>query len=92
MSISEFMAHNTRTLQDDDGNYSDWIEISNSGSTAVNVSGYRLTDTANDLKKWTLPSTNISAGGTLVVFASGKDRRVPGRTLHTNFKLDAAGE
>src|SRR5204863_4492748 len=28
----------------------------------------------------------------VVLFASGKDRRVPGLPLHTNFKLDAAGE
>ena len=90
--ISEFMADNTRTLRDEDGNYSDWIEISNPGNTAVNLTGYSLTDAINDLKKWTFPSTNISAGGTLVVFASGKDRRIPGQPLHTNFKLDAAGE
>src|SRR5262249_36841661 len=90
--ISEFMADNTGTLKDEDGNYSDWIEIANNGTVAIDLSGYSLTDTATDLRKWTFPSTNVSAGGTLVVFASGKDRRVPGRPLHTNFKLDTAGE
>jgi len=90
--ISEFMADNTRTLRDEDGNYSDWIEILNDGTTTVDLAGYSLTDTTNDLRKWTFPSTNISANGTLVVFASGKDRRVPGRPLHANFKLATAGE
>src|SRR6267154_3013689 len=32
--ISEFLAHNTSGLQDEDGAYSDWIEIFNSGPTA----------------------------------------------------------
>src|SRR5262249_39996624 len=31
-------------------------------------------------------------GNYLVVFASNKNRRTPGAPLHTNFKLDAAGE
>ena len=32
--ISEFMASNTKTLADQDGDYSDWIEIYNSGANA----------------------------------------------------------
>jgi hypothetical protein len=36
--------------------------------------------------------TNITAGAYLVVWASGRDRRVPGKPLHTNFKLDGNGE
>src|SRR5439155_23661552 len=51
-----------------------------------------LTDDANDLTKWRFPATNLDAGGFLVVFASGKDRRVAGAPLHTRFKLSAAGE
>ena len=35
---------------------------------------------------------SINANGYLVVFASGKDRRVSGQNLHTNFSLRAAGE
>ena len=37
------------------------------------------------------PSTNLAGGEFLVVFASGKDRRVSGKPLHTNFKLPAEG-
>lgn len=28
----------------------------------------------------------------MIVFASGKNRRIPGRPLHTSFKLTASGE
>lgn len=90
--ISEFMASNTRTLKDEDGAFVDWIEIQNAGPTVANLAGWSLTDSAKDPSKWQFPSTNLSAGSYLVVFASGKDRRTPGRPFHTNFKLDAAGD
>lgn len=90
--ISEFMASNTRTLADEDGDYEDWIEIHNYGASQVNLLGWSLTDNASALSKWLFPATNLDAGGYLVVFASGKDRRTPGRPLHTNFRLSSSGE
>src|SRR5690606_14806914 len=90
--ISEFMASNSRTLADENGDFSDWIEIFNPGVQTVNLDGWFLTDSTNNLSKWRLPATNISSGGFLVVFASEKDRRTSGRQLHTDFKLGADGE
>ena len=90
--IPEFMADNTRTLADEDGAYEDWIEIYNTSSSPVNLDGWYLTDDADDLTRWRFPSTNLNAGGFLVVFASGKNRRAPGAPLHTDFKLAAAGD
>ncbi|MBI1840724.1 MAG: lamin tail domain-containing protein, partial [Verrucomicrobia bacterium] len=87
--LSEFMANNTKTLKDEDGAFSDWIEIQNASATAVNVGGWHLTDSASHLMKWTFPSTNIGPGEFLLVFASAKNRSAPGAPLHTNFKLDA---
>lgn len=90
--ISEFLAANNAGLQDEDGDTSDWIEIHNADTNAVNLAGWRLTDDAEDLNKWTLPATNLPPGGFLVVFASGKNRTTPGLPLHTSFNLSAAGE
>jgi hypothetical protein len=90
--ITEFMAANTRTLADEDGQYSDWIELQNLGTDFVNLEGWFLTDTPANLRKWSFPATNLGPGQFLVVFASGKDKRVPGAPLHTNFRLDAPGE
>ena len=92
LMISEFMASNTRTLADEDGSYEDWIEIYNKSTNTVDLNGWYLTDSRNDLTKWRFPSTNISAGSYIIVFASGKDRRIPGARLHTNFKLSNSGE
>src|SRR2546423_93060 len=74
--ISEFLAHNTSGLVDEDGAYSDWIELYNGGATPVNLGGWYLTDDPANLTKWSFPGTNIAAKGVMVVFASGKDRRV----------------
>ena len=90
--LSEFMASNTRGLRDEDFSYEDWIEIQNASTNAASLAGWYLTDDNGKPRKWMFPATNVPAGGLLVVFASDKDRRVPGRPLHTNFKLTASGE
>src|SRR5687768_9106355 len=90
--ISEFMASNSRTLQDMDGDHPDWIELHNTTHSSVNLSGWHLTDDPDEKTKWTFPSTPLAADGYLVVFASDKDRRIPGQQLHTNFQLSADGE
>ncbi len=91
LTITEFMAANGRTLADEDQEYPDWIEIFNSGPD-IDLQGWALTDSRANPAKWVFPSTNLTAGSYLVVFASGKDRAVPGRLLHTSFSLNADGE
>jgi|GEM_PF-472866 len=93
--ISEFMASNDSTLDDGDGNPSDWIEIHNFGAADVNLDGWYLSDRSNNLTKWPFPSVVVPAGGFLVVFASNQafdDYVDPGGNLHTNFSLSAGGE
>ena len=77
--ISEFMASNTRGLVDEDGANPDWIEIRNTSAAAVNLNDWSLTDNPGSLTKWRFPDTNINAGAYIVIFASGKNRRIPGR-------------
>lgn len=86
--ISEFLAINDSSIQDEDGNRSDWIELYNPTASDVNLDGYFLTDDALDLDKWRLPAATIPSNGYLIVWASSKDRAVVGAPLHTNFNLD----
>jgi Lamin Tail Domain len=75
LMISEFLAVNNGGLQDEDNESSDWIEIYNYGSQPVDLGGWRLTDEAVNLAKWTFPSNLwINSGQYLVVFASDKNR------------------
>ncbi|MDB6152646.1 MAG: CotH protein [Chthoniobacteraceae bacterium] len=90
--INEFLADNSGGLRDEDGDDSGWIELYNGGAGAVNLAGWHLTDDALVPAKWTFPAVNLTAGGYLVIFTSGKNRASAGQTLHTNFKLDPDGE
>jgi len=87
--ISEFMALNGDTLLDEDNESSDWVEILNPGTSAVNLNNWRLVDSADE---WVFPSVTLAGGKRLVVFASNKDRRDPEGELHTNFRLSGDGE
>lgn len=92
VQIGEFMAANTATVQDEDGDYSDWIELYNATGSLINLAGWSLTDDQANPSKWTFPAVAIDPGARLVVFASDKNRIDPDGQLHTNFKLGAGGE
>ena len=98
--ISEFMADNENTAYlDKFGKHSDWIEIYNPTGTTQALDGWYLTDEPGNLTKWRFPDPNpspatdvpITAGGYLIVFASGEDLAMAGQELHANFKIDADG-
>ncbi|MDP6526681.1 MAG: lamin tail domain-containing protein, partial [Kiritimatiellia bacterium] len=83
---------NDSVLADEDGDYSDWIEIYNGSTNTVDLDGWFLTDDFGNLDKWRIPSMVLSTGDYLVVFASNKDRNNPASELHTDFKLSGGGE
>ena len=85
--ISEFMADNAGTLEDEDTDTPDWIEIYNGQNVTANLAGYRLTNAQGNNAMWTLPSISIGPYAYKVVFASGKNRTLAAGQLHTNFTL-----
>ncbi|MHB1309490.1 MAG: CotH kinase family protein, partial [Limisphaerales bacterium] len=89
--ISEFMAANQRSLSDENGEFSDWIELHNPGAERVYLLGWSLTDDPDLPRKWLFPERFIEPDGYLLVFASGTNR-VGLTNLHANFRLDASGE
>ena len=72
--ISEFMAINDNVLADEDGEFSDWIEIYNGGNSTVSLQDWYLTDDALNLTKWRFPAVPLGPGDFQLVFASDKDR------------------
>lgn len=89
--INEFMASNTSTLADSQGEYDDWIELRNLTGTTVNLTGLYLTDEPGNPRKWAFPAgTTIPANGYLLVWADENGTATPG--LHASFKLSASGE
>lgn len=92
VQLTEFLARNESVLPDEDGEYSDWIELFNTGAEPVSLLGWALTDDEGEPDKWVFPAEELGAGEYLIVFASDKDRTLAGAPLHTNFKLSGGGE
>lgn len=88
--INEFMAANHSFITDEDGDYSDWIEVFNSGSQTINLQNYTLSDDKRNPGQWMFPQISLSPGQYLLIWASGKDKIAA--QLHTNFKLSSNGE
>jgi len=88
LTINELMALNTHTLEDEDGNYDDWIELYNGGPVDIDVGGMYLSDNIDCSNQFTIPvGTTVPAGGALILWADGD-----GEAGHLNFKLSGAGE
>ncbi len=59
---------------DETGNYSDWVELYNSGGSSVNLLNYGLSDSTGNLYKFTLPQYTLNPNSRIVIFASGSDK------------------
>lgn len=89
--IREFSAAGNTTYKDENGDSPDWIEIYNPTANPVNLSTWHLTNNPLVPDLWSFPAVTIPRGASLVVFASGKNRAIPGSPLHTSFRLPASG-
>ena len=90
--INEIMSSNSVTLADKSGEYPDWLEIYNLGTTDATLTGCGLTDDPAVPMKWVFPAGVIKSHKFLVVFCSGVSKTSDFTDLHTNFKINASGE
>lgn len=89
--ITEYMTANTDTLSDSDGDFTDWIEITNIGSKTISLDGVQLSDNPDKPGKWSVSGSYFLAPGQrIVVFMSGKDRCDD--ELHASFRLGKTDE
>jgi len=71
--INEGSNKNYLTLLDEEGDYEDWIEIFNAGSSPIDLFNYSLSD--NSIPgEWSFPHQIIQPSEYIIVFCSGKDR------------------
>ncbi|MBN2843515.1 MAG: lamin tail domain-containing protein, partial [Sedimentisphaerales bacterium] len=94
--ISEFLAINTakhplaaNEIVDEDNDSSDWLELCNVSDETIDLEGWYLTSDAADLKEWEIPAITLAPEEFCIIFASGKNRKVPGENLHTNFSISS---
>lgn len=96
VTINEFMADNTSTIiNSSTGKADDWFELYNAGTTAVDLTSYRLTENLTNSTQFVVPAGYvIPPGGFLLVWADNntKANSDTNTDLHVNFKLSKAGQ
>jgi hypothetical protein len=98
--INEFLAMNATTLADNAGEFDDYIELYNTGTSIVQFDGLYLSDHADSPLKWALPAgRGIDAGGYAIFWADDDDgigtdsgSAVSQGDDHTSFQLNGNGE
>ncbi len=92
--INEWMAANNGTLADPaTGTFEDWFELHNTGSTAVNLGGYFLSNSTTNRSQSRIPDgITVPAHDFLVAWADNHTNAIPAGSLHVSFKLKHAGE
>ncbi len=93
--INEFMVRNTAASQYMDclGRHGDWVELYNSGSEALSMGDFYISDRANNLKKKRIYDTLIPAGGYYLLW--GGDTSIAGTDSicehhnHLGFSFDS---
>lgn len=92
--ITEIMADNGE--YDTNGKAYDWIELCNTGSAPVDLSGWGLTESKTDLYAFTFPSgTSLKAGEYALIYCCGEDKnadRPQNKTYYAHYKLSSSGE
>ncbi len=84
--INEVMSSNRSTIRDPRGDYSDWIELYNTGPSKVFLGDKAIGD-SNHI--WPFPSIYLPAGQYLILWANDQNRQ---STFELNFKISAGGE
>ncbi len=72
--INEFCSLNS-TLLDEDKDSPDWLELYNTSTNVISLDGWALSDDKNALYKWIFPAITLNPQQTLLILASGKDRK-----------------
>ncbi|MBQ9231334.1 MAG: CotH kinase family protein [Prevotella sp.] len=83
--INELMQSNIDCIMDDLNDFPDsWVELYNNGSTAVNLSDYKIGKNNKEKKAWKLPSQTIAPKQFVVIYC---DKAETG--MHTDFRLES---
>lgn len=70
LRINEVCSKNYLSAIDPFGHDPDWIELHNTGSTAVQLADFHLSDRLNEPAMWRLPELLLEAGGYALFFAA----------------------
>ena len=71
--INEYSCSNVTGITDAFGEREDWVELYNTGTAPLDLTGYYLSDKASNLTKWQIPSGSIAANGFKMIYCSKRN-------------------
>ena len=90
--ITEVMASNGEVVTAGNTAFTDWIEIYNSSTEAVDLSGYGLSDNLGRARKWQFPDGSmILPGEYKIIWCDGDAEANTAASPHTSYGLAKAG-
>ena len=90
--ITEVMASNGDVITTTGSDFTDWVELYNSSSEAVDLSGYGLSDNIGRARKWQFPEgTVIMPGEYKIVWCDGNAEANTAAEPHASWALTKAG-
>ena len=89
--ISEAMASNGTSVPDDNGEYSDWVEIWNSSDAPINLKNVGLSDRSDSIR-FLFPDITLEPDGRVIVYCTDTNAAEIGQDFHAKFKISSVGE
>lgn len=88
--ISEMMSANASAYPDENGNFSDWMELWNAGDTEIDLENITLSNRP-DKAKFIFPAHILAPDERVIVFCDKLNANDPGGPYHAKFKLSSIG-
>jgi hypothetical protein len=90
ITINEMSINNRSLLEDEDGDYSQWVELHNISNESIDLKGWYLSNDRTNLSMWMFSAPYVlEPNAFMLVYLSGKDKRTQntGIYFHTNFTI-----
>ena len=88
LRITEIMADNSSAFPDENGNFPDWMELTNLSETPYNLNGLALSNRP-DRARFIFPDITLQPDERLVVFCDNTNQNEAGKPLHAKFKISS---
>ena len=92
LKISEVLIANRSFLPDENGQYSDVVELHNTSDQPLHMGGWCLSDDFSQRFRFRLPEVTVPAGGYALVFCDGEGYVSDDGYIHANFALNKEEE
>ncbi len=88
LRITELMADNSSAFPDENGNFPDWLELTNVADNPINLKNRALSNRP-DRARFIFPDITLAPGERIIVYCDNTNQNEPGKPLHAKFKISS---